>query len=268
MSQLIVVPVLDQLPTLLATALAQWTAGEIGLAGGIIFLAYTVFAIAGFGTALVAAPVLAQVMPVTQVIPLLAALDFIAALRSIHQPEGEVQRGELRRLLPFMLLGIAVGTYGLVTLPSQGLALGLGLFAAYQGLRGFISRGKGTPLAPHWGPVFGLSGGFLGAIFGSGGFLYAIYLGRRLRAPAAIRATQAVLISVSTLSRTIGFVAVGLFDRGGLWPLVVLCLPVMALGLGTGRYLGRRLSPDRFRQVINGLLLLSGGALLARVVLA
>ena len=44
-----------------------------------LVVAYIIFGIAGFGTALVAAPILAHAMPIASVVPLLALLDFGAA---------------------------------------------------------------------------------------------------------------------------------------------------------------------------------------------
>jgi len=43
-------------------------------------IAYAIFGIAGFGTALIAAPVLAQIMPVATIVPLLALLDCLTAI--------------------------------------------------------------------------------------------------------------------------------------------------------------------------------------------
>lgn len=42
-------------------------------------VAYIVFGIAGFGTALIAGPVLIHFMPLAKIIPLLVLLDFVAA---------------------------------------------------------------------------------------------------------------------------------------------------------------------------------------------
>jgi len=61
-----------------------------------VVVAYIIFGIAGFGTALVSAPVLAQVMPVAKVVPLLALLDFIAAAVSGLRMTKNVVVGELR----------------------------------------------------------------------------------------------------------------------------------------------------------------------------
>lgn len=55
-------------------SLWQWLLVELA-----IVLAYVVFGIAGFGTALVAGPLLAGVLPLSQIIPLLVLLDFSAS---------------------------------------------------------------------------------------------------------------------------------------------------------------------------------------------
>ena len=48
-----------------------------------IAVTYTIFAMMGFGSALIAAPVLALRIPLTSVVPLLAVLDLTAALVNI-----------------------------------------------------------------------------------------------------------------------------------------------------------------------------------------
>jgi hypothetical protein len=50
------------------------------------------------------------------------------------------------------------------------------------------------------------------AMFGSGGFVYAIYLSRRLNDKDAIRATQSALIGLGTLTRVLLFLAVGIYS--------------------------------------------------------
>ncbi len=48
----------------------SWT--TLAVAIPTLAIAYIIFGIAGFGTALIAAPVLAQIMPVATIVPLLA----------------------------------------------------------------------------------------------------------------------------------------------------------------------------------------------------
>jgi hypothetical protein len=49
----------------------------------ILLIAYIIFGISSFGTALISAPLLAFYMPVAKIIPLLALLDFLAALLNL-----------------------------------------------------------------------------------------------------------------------------------------------------------------------------------------
>ena len=55
-----------------------WT--TLAIAVPTLAIAYVIFGITGFGTALIAAPVLAQVMPVAFIVPMLALLDCTAAI--------------------------------------------------------------------------------------------------------------------------------------------------------------------------------------------
>ena len=53
---------------------SEWVLLELAIA-----LAYIVFGVAGFGTALVAGPILILCLPLSKIIPLLVLLDFVAA---------------------------------------------------------------------------------------------------------------------------------------------------------------------------------------------
>ena len=82
-----------------AFAPTQWL-----VIGSAIALAYIVFGIAGFGTALVAAPILLLFMPLSKIVPLLVLLDFVAAFGNLLPSRRDVSRPELLRLLPLGLL--------------------------------------------------------------------------------------------------------------------------------------------------------------------
>ena len=53
--------------------------------------AYIVFGIAGFGTALVAGPVLIHFMPLSRIIPLRVLLDFVAASEDLEEIVSTVE---------------------------------------------------------------------------------------------------------------------------------------------------------------------------------
>lgn len=219
----------------------------------------------GFGTTLVAAPVLAHVLPVSTVVPALALTDFIAASSSGFRLGPQVQRAELWRLVPAMFMGSAVGAWVLFAVPVKTLMLLLGVFVVLYALNGLRPKAPAAPLDGRWSWWFGGAGGVLSALFGAGGWVYSMYLVRRLEDPQQIRATQNAVLMVSSFIRVALFAAAGrLFDLSLL--LLVLCLlPAMALGLYLGHHITLRLDRQRFMQVLYSVLLLTGGSLVLRV---
>ena len=103
--------------------LTDWLLIGLGIA-----LAYIVFGIAGFGTALVAGPILILFMPLSKIVPLLVLLDFIAAFGNLLPSRRDVARPELLRLLPCMAVGCTLGVIFLLNLHSDVLLLLMGLF--------------------------------------------------------------------------------------------------------------------------------------------
>lgn len=95
----------------LVELMSQWSFSSVDwlVIGLGIALAYIVFGIAGFGTALVAGPILIVFMPLSKIIPLLVLLDFVAAFGNLLQSRREVVKPELLRLLPCMAIGCTLG---------------------------------------------------------------------------------------------------------------------------------------------------------------
>ncbi|MFO2463743.1 sulfite exporter TauE/SafE family protein [Pseudomonas sp. 15FMM2] len=249
----------------LVELMGQWSFGVLDwlVIGLGIALAYIVFGIAGFGTALVAGPILILFMPLSKVIPLLVLLDFVAAFGNLLQSRRDVVKPELLRLLPCMAIGCTLGVIFLLNLHSDLLLLLMGLFISTYAIYSLAVRAKPTALAAGWSVPMGVVGGLFGALFGSGGFLYAIYLNSRLPKDSA-RATQSALISASTLVRLSLFLIAGVYTELPLLILAVCLLPAMALGLWAGRRLTQRMSREAFVRLVTWLVLVSGIALIGR----
>ncbi|HAB02400.1 MAG TPA: permease [Pseudomonas sp.] len=226
--------------------------------------AYIVFGIAGFGTALVAGPVLIHFMPLSRIIPLLVLLDFVAAFGNLLPSRRDVVRGELLRLLPFMALGCTLGVLFLLHLKSDVLLLLMGLFVTGYALYSLAVKVRPSNLSGFWAVPMGTVGGLFGALFGSGGFLYAIYLSARLQAKEQVRATQSALISCSTMVRLSLFLLAGVYADVSLLLLAACLLPCMFVGLWIGRRVTLRLSREAFVRLVTWLVLVSGLALIGR----
>lgn len=234
-------------------------AAGVACAAAILVIAYALFALAGFGSALIASAPLAWVLPVARIVPLLAVLDCAGSVSRAWQARTTVDRAALGRLLPGMLLGQIVGVGLLSALPAHGLALLLGGFVASYGVWHALGRRGAEQATPTRAWLYGGFGGVLGGVFGSGGFAYAAYLQPRLER-AAFRATQGVLIALSTAWRIALCAASGLVD-GRLLVTAALLLPAAWLGLTLGQRIDRRLSGPALGRLIDGLLIVAGLAL-------
>jgi len=235
------------------------------LAMGAVVAAYALFALVGFGSALFASGPLALVMPVAKVVPMLAILDFAGSSLRGWQARNEVSWADFRQLFPGMLLGQLIGVFLLAQLPAGLMAFVLGLFIVSQGLRGLMRKTTPSEDIRSSGFVHGVFGGVLGGLFGSGGFVYASYLERRLESRSAFRATQAVIIALSTSWRIILCISVGLLDI----KLVLTALafvPTMVVGIYIGHHIDLRMSREQLFKLLNGLLIASGLSLIGRFV--
>ncbi|UOO88592.1 sulfite exporter TauE/SafE family protein [Vitreoscilla massiliensis] len=229
-----------------------------------VLLAYTLFGISGFGTALIAAPLLSLYLPLPKIVPLLALLDVLAACNNVYHDRKFAQRSALKTLLPTLLLGACIGATLLLQAQLHTLMLGMGVLLVVYAIYGWCKRPPSARMAQALALPLGLTGGVLGAVFGSGGFLYAIYLSATVPDKQAIRATLSTLIACSTLFRVVLYMTMGTYADTQLLLLCLCLLPCMLLGTYLGRRLSHTLPPAQFQQTIHGLLLLTGIHILYR----
>ncbi len=256
-------PIVMDLSALLSPLLPAVTPSAwLGMSAA-VGVAYVIFGLAGFGTALVAAPVLAYHLPVSQIVPLLALMDCSAAALNLLRDGHAADRAELRRLVPCLLAGSLAGTALLLNVQADLLPLLLGIFVVAYSLWTLAGKRPAAQFTPRAAVPFGLVGGVFSAMFGSGGFLYAIYLAGRLD-KNAMRVTQSTLIGISTLTRLVLFFAAGVFAGAALIKLAVALAPAMVAGLWAGRRITLRLSREQFLRAVNVVVLASGLALIAR----
>jgi uncharacterized membrane protein YfcA len=240
--------------------------GPEALAAGALVVAagYLIFACTGFGASLVTVPVLAHFLPVPFVLAVSVLLDVGASLAIEARFRRDAERIELLWLAPFAILGNILGVTLLVGLPRRASLGGLGAFCLAYGLWSLARGGRPRVVSRAWAPAAGLAGGVTGALFGSGGPPYVIYLSRRLADPVRLRATISGMILLSTGMRLLVFAGSGLVWRDQLLAFALL-VPFALLGLWAGTRLSRRLAPARLVQLVRVLVLATGASLLWRV---
>lgn len=230
-------------------------------------IAYIIFGIAGFGAALISAPVMAHRIPVASVVPLLALLDLIAALTNGIKLKAKIDIGELIWLVPLMVVGSVAGIMLLISLPGGLTAAALGFFAVGYGIYELFPRPNQALIGRIWVVPFGLAGGVVSGLFGSGGFVYALYLGRRLNDKDTMRATQSALIGLSTATRAVIFLAAGSYSDVRMIEMAIAGLPALFLGLYIGHRISTRLSRAQFVRILSIVSIVTGSSLILRFAL-
>ena len=166
--------------------------------------------------------------------------------------------------MPALFAGSALGAWLLFTLPVKLLMPLLGAFVVLYALNGLRPKAAPSPISPRWAWWYGSVGGVFSALFGAGGWVYSVYLLRRLDDPQQIRATQTAVLMFSSVVRVALFLLAGrLLDPQLLW-LVLALLPAVGLGLFIGHHISLRLDRRRFLLLLHSVLLLTGSSLLLR----
>jgi uncharacterized protein len=232
-------------------------------AGAIVLLAYVIFGISGFGSTLIAVPLLAHLFPLKFVIPLVVVLDCVGAFGMGFKLRADVNRRELVPLLPFLVVGMGIGVVLLLRLPAEILLGVLGFFVVAYGAKYMLGRESAVRL-PRWMALpVGLFAGTTSTTLAVGGPIYVMYLTGRGSTPEQIRATLPVIFMFTTVTRITIFTFVGLFSREILVTAAML-LPMMVLGIFIGHRMHLNFSRNDLVRVIGGLLVLSGVSLLVR----
>ena len=228
----------------------------------VVLLAYVVRGLAGFGSGLIAVPLLSMVAPLPAVVPVLASLDYVgSAAQSVHNV-GRVAWREILTLLPFSLVGVVLGIVFLRSAPTTVLSRSLGAFVVVYA----IYRLLPTPPFPNSRFVAiacGLFGGLVGTLFGTGGPFYAIYFTVRGLDKSEFRATFSANFLIDGGLRIAAYAFAGLFG----WEMLqwfVVGLPVMAIGIYIGGRLHVGLTQRDFVRLVSVILLASGITLLLR----
>ncbi len=240
-------------------------------------------AIAGFGSALVAMPVLAMALGPRHAAPLMALAGASVTVLVFWQNRRGMRWREALWLMAGCAVGVPIGAMGLRLLPEGPIlgALGL-LLLGYVGFSLFHAtaaapsetpdtRGAGVSSSPGWHTLraraaaiaVGCCAGILGGAYTTDGPPLVMYGDLKRWPRESFRAIlQACFFFDGTLI-LLSHGAFGLITADTLRGLL-FALPGMAAGLAAGTFLDRYIPPKVFRGILLGLLTLLGLALLGR----
>jgi len=232
------------------------TINELVLCIVILFVAYVIKGLSGFGSGLVAIPLLAFFLPLPFIVPVLALLSYTGTVYQSVTYRRDVVWRDLWPLLPFSLAGITIALWLLVNADVTVLTFMLGVFifcyAVYSLLPHDIKSGS-----RFWAVPAGGFAGLIGALFGTGGPFYVLYLKMRKVTKQQFRATITMIFLVDGGIRISGYFYSDLFTIKML-VLALLLLPVLMLAMYVGQHIHIKINDRRFNQVVSTLLLMSG----------
>jgi uncharacterized membrane protein YfcA len=232
----------------------------------IAFAGAILYGLSGFGSALVTVPLAAQFFPLPFVIATFALVDLSGALRlGLENPRNAV-RGEVARMAPLIIVGLALGVTALVNLPRQASILALGAFITLYAVYSLARRATHGIVSQRWAYVAGVSGGITGTLFGAGGPPYAIYLAHRPLTKEQFRATLTMTSIFSIGLRVIAFLITGLLADLRVWLAAAIAIPATLAGITVASRIFHRVSREVVMRVVALTLLAAGVTLVVRAV--
>lgn len=228
----------------------------------VVFFAFFLRGLLGFGGAMIATPILSNFydlkffVPVERLFQL--ALGFIL-LKSVYELAD-------KKKIVLLFLGFLPGTYSgvwlLANYPNEKLrfvlAILIVLFSGY--MYWTAQRPVVLKLANYWGPISGFFAGVFGGLFGIGGPMVLLFLAPQIETKERLRATMISLFTLTSAYSAVLYYFNGLYSAESLKLLAVLTPPFLI-----GSLLGFRcisfFSEKSFRILVAVVLFFAGSSL-------
>jgi uncharacterized membrane protein YfcA len=214
----------------------------------IFAFAYTIFGAVGFGSALVAMPLLSPLIGIDTAAPLFALVALVSEVIMLLRYREHLNVRGVWRLVLATTIATPFGIAAAGILDEHVALLLLGLVVTSYGLYSLISPRVPEIKNPNWGFGFGFMGGLLSGAYNTGGPPVVIYGNLSRWPPGEFKSSlQSIFIINSTIVVTIhalsGHMTANVFQD------FVFGLPAMLIGLLVGWQMEKRVNPAQFRKL-------------------
>lgn len=232
-----------------------------------MFVACLVQTIFGFGSALIAMPLIAMLIPFGETVPIISLISCILSVLILIPIVKEIQLKSVGMLIAGSAVGIPIGAYAfkLILLQSNeiklmsenifGLILGLMIimFSIYQLKKPKLIEIKSNILAVPTGIIAGT----LGGLFNTNGPPVVIYGVLKRWDPNQFRASLQAYFVISSY-----YIAANHYLQG-VWSANVIrtaaySIPSVILAVIAGFYLGKKIPAEKFSYIIYIVLIIVG----------
>ena len=227
----------------------------------ILVTAYIFRGVTGFGSGLIAIPLLALFLPLTFVVPFIGLLDMSASILHITHTRQHIAWKVIFRAIPFAVFGVITALFIIQSINTLILVKALGAFIIMFAIYSLIAPSLKKNDSFIW-PIFaGYFGSMIGTLFGTGGPFYIFYFQLQKLDKSVFRATCAAVFFVDGLIRAAGFTYSGFYTSTVLLS-IAYSLPIMFISMYIGNHLHTNISQRTFQKAIGIFLIISGFVLL------
>lgn len=231
------------------------------LLAGTIALAIFTQSFSGFGFALVSMPIITPMLGLKVSAPLVALLGGTAEIVLIAYFRESLTFQEMGRLIIASLVGAIVGVSALRFVPERILLPVLGVILVGYVLYNWLHFKLSEMRSPWWAYLLGGLSGMLGGAYNTSGPPIIIYGHARRWSPNRFKGNLQGFFFINNIFVLVGHAINGNFTPH-VWQSYLYSLPALVLGIAGGLLLGKKVSSERFRQVILAMLFLLGLRLL------
>ncbi|MBL9097823.1 MAG: sulfite exporter TauE/SafE family protein [Alphaproteobacteria bacterium] len=229
-------------------AVAPLLTAQTAAAVALVAFAGVLRGFSGFGSAMVLAPTLAALFPITQAVPLIMLLEVALSFQLLKDAARHVVWREIAILVVAALPGLVLGAWLLEAVPEHTLRLAISAaILVFLGLLLLDVRRKG-PATPAGLGVTGALSGVANGASGVGGPPVVLYYLAGDGGSVALRATVIWYFFIIDAASAGIYTARGLVDQTVLI-LTALCVPAAVAGVWLGSRLFDRASEQTYRRV-------------------
>ena len=232
------------------------------LIAAIILLAAFQQSLSGFGFALIAMPILVQLVGIQAAAPLVAALALILNIINSIRWRDAFDFSEIKGVGVWMALGVPLGIWGVFTLDEALVRGGLGVVLIAYALFALLKPGGLPAISRRWAYPAGFLAGMMGGAYNTAGPPLILYGSLRQWSNRRFRAVLQSLFAFSASIVVLGHVLTRHYAPPVLGWLAI-SLPGLLMAVAAGAFLDKRIKPAQLRTWITILTLLMGISLLA-----
>lgn len=204
---------------------------------------------AGFGS--LAVPLMAMAVTVPEAAAMLMPVLFVMDMLSVAALRKHFDFKLIRFLIPFGLLGTAIGTLSFRLLDAKPVAGVVGIFTLlFLAQRLLFPPKPDSPHPPGWlGAILTTMSGYTSFIAHAGGPPVNAYVIPMRLPPLVFAASMSLYFTVMNLSKWVPYAWLGLLDVRNMATSMVL-LPLAPVGVWAGVKLAHRIKPALFYRLI------------------